>query len=75
MKLIDNWREVLRKAWSVRFIVGAALLSGLEVALPIIQDQLTEANVIPRGSMALLAALVSAAALVARVKAQPEIKK
>lgn len=75
MTLIPNWREVLRKAWSVRFILGAALLSGLEVALPLIQTQLVEAQVIPNGSMAVLAALVSAAALVARVKAQPEIKK
>lgn len=75
MNLIENWRTVLAKAWSVRFIVAAALLSGLEVALPIIQQQLEEANVIPRGAMALLAALVSAAALVARVKAQPEMHK
>lgn len=75
MNLVENWRTVLTKAWSVRFIVATALLSGLEVALPIIQQQLEEANVIPRGAMALLAALVSAAALVARVKAQPEMHK
>lgn len=75
MQLVENWRAVLSKAWSVRFIIAAALLSGLEVALPIIQQQLEEANIIPRGAMALLAALVSAGALVARVKAQPEMHK
>lgn len=75
MTLISNWREVLRKAWSVRFIIGAALLSGLEVALPIIQDQLVEANIIPRGALAVLSAVVSAAALIARLKPQPEIQR
>lgn len=75
MKLVDNWREVLRKAWSVRAIIAAAILSGVEVALPIIQTYLVEAEIIPRGSMAFLAALTSAFALLARIKAQPEISK
>ena len=34
MKLVSDWRHVLRNAWSVRLIVLAALLSGLEVVLP-----------------------------------------
>ncbi len=75
MNFIENWKEVLTKAWSVRFIVLAALLSGLEVALPTIQEHLAVALVIPHGVMAVLSAMVSAAALVARIKAQPEISK
>lgn len=71
MTLMTNWKEVLTKAWSVRWIIGAALLSGAEVALPVVTAQLEGAEVVPRGSLALLAALVSAGALVARVMAQP----
>jgi hypothetical protein len=33
-KLKPNWWEVLRYAWSVRLIVLAGLLQGLEVAIP-----------------------------------------
>ncbi len=41
MRLVDNWRRVLARAWSVRLIVLAALLSGIEGALPLtIEDQL-----------------------------------
>jgi lysozyme len=41
MRLIDSWRVVLRRAWSIRLILLAALLSGLEVALPILDGFLT----------------------------------
>lgn len=34
MQLIPNWREVLTKAWSVRLIVVAAVLTGLEAIAP-----------------------------------------
>lgn len=33
-KLIPNWKEVLRCAWSIRLMLLAALLSGLEIILP-----------------------------------------
>lgn len=29
MKIKDNWRVILRKAWSVKFMVLAALFDGL----------------------------------------------
>jgi len=32
MKPIANWRVVLCRAWSVRLIIAAAILSGLEIA-------------------------------------------
>lgn len=74
MNLIENWREVLKKAWSVRFILLAAFLSALEVALPILQDALVPTGLIPRGTFALLSAIATAGALVARVWAQPKAK-
>jgi len=66
--LIDDWQRVLRRAWSIRLILLAGVLSGLEVALPII-DGLVE---IPRGAFAVASALVTMAALVARIVAQKD---
>lgn len=36
MTLLPNWPAILRHAWSIRLILLAALLSGLEVALAIV---------------------------------------
>ena len=36
MKPVANWRAVLRKAWSARLMLLAALLSGAEVVLPLL---------------------------------------
>lgn len=67
--LVRNWRAVLRKAWSVRLIALAAILSGLEVGLPFLFD------FIEPGLLALLSVLTTAAALVARLCAQKDIRK
>lgn len=64
MKLLPNWREVLKRAWSVKLIVLAGLLSGAEVAMGYMEIDL------PPGVLAALASAVSGAALVARFLAQ-----
>jgi hypothetical protein len=64
MKLVSNWRRVLRRAWSVRLMIFAALLSGAEVALPFMGE------VIEPGRLALLSALSASCAFVARILAQ-----
>lgn len=69
MTLIDNWKAVAVKAWSMRFIALSVILSALEVALPYVSD------LFPRGTFALLAAAVSVSAAVARLIAQPEVHK
>jgi len=66
MTLIANWRAVLRHAWSVKLILIAALLSGAEVALPLLGDWLP----ISQGGFALCAFLVSVGALLARFAVQ-----
>ena len=66
MKLAANWREVLRRAWSVRLMLLAALLSGAEVALPFLEGIIT----IPTGAFAALSGATVAAAFVARLVAQ-----
>lgn len=69
MSLLSNWREVLTRAWSVRLIIIAAILSGMEVALPMLDGVLP----IPTGTFAALAGFVSAGALLARVVAQSNL--
>ena len=72
MELMSNWKAIATKAWSMRLILLAGLLSGLEYAMPAIVGFFEPLNIIPSGVLSLAAALVSAAALVARVVAQPK---
>ena len=66
MRLSKNWKTIIKKAWSVRLLVLAALLSGVEVALPFFQDKF------PRGPFAALSFIAVASAFVARLVAQQE---
>lgn len=63
MRLLANWRDVLRKAWSIKFLIVAGLLSGLEVALPLFGWETA-------WWFAPLSLLVVAAAFVSRLVAQ-----
>ncbi len=36
--LLPDWKRVLRRAWSIRLMLLAGLLSGLEAILPIVMD-------------------------------------
>ncbi|QYA12117.1 hypothetical protein [Rhizobium sp. AB2/73] len=69
-KLVPDWGRVLRRAWSIRLIVVAGILSGCEVALPII-DQFVS---IPRGTFAALTGLVTCGALISRLVVQENLK-
>lgn len=68
MRLIEDWRHVLKHAWSIRFIVLAALLSGVEIVLPMFGDTM------PRGLFAVLTLIVTVAAAVARLIPQPKMR-
>ena len=65
--LYPNWREILRRAWSIRFMLLAGALSAVEVALPFFADQF------PRGTFAALSRLAVGAAFVARLVAQRDV--
>lgn len=69
-KLVPNAGRVLRRAWSIRLIVVAGVLSGCEIALPIIDQVVT----IPRGVFAALSGLVTCGALISRLVAQENLK-
>jgi len=69
--LLDDWRRVLRRAWSIRLSLLAAAFTAAEVVVPLFGDVLLD--VMPRGAFVLLAFAASIGATVARIVAQPEM--
>lgn len=63
MKLLPDWKNILQRAWSVRLILLAALLSGAEAILPVFG-----AAVPPWATFG-----VVSGALIARFVAQPKM--
>lgn len=72
MKPVDDWRAVLRHAWSIRLLIILALLSGLEVAVSLI-----DADTLgwPRWVFASVAGVISAGAIVARIISQQAFRR
>lgn len=64
MRLDDEWKTILKRAWSVRLMLLAGVLSALEVVLPLFAD------FFPRGGFAALSGLTVGAAFIARLVAQ-----
>jgi hypothetical protein len=62
--LHKDWRDILRKAWSIRLMLLASLLTGCEAILPLFAHDL------PRGIFASLSMLAISGGMVARVMAQ-----
>lgn len=67
--LHPDWKTILRKAWSIRLMLLAGLLSGCEVILPMYVDS------IPRNVFAGLSMLVITGAMIARILAQREANR
>jgi hypothetical protein len=72
MELSPDWKLIATKAWSMRFILLAALLSGFEVALPILREAIEPLGLVPPGAFAALSFVATAAAGIARIVAQPK---
>jgi len=68
LNLIPDWKLIARKAWSVRLMAIASILSGCEAVLPYAEFML------PRGSFALLSFVIVTLALLARFVAQRDIQ-
>ena len=66
MKLVADWKQIARKAWSVRLALLAALLGAVEIAVQFL------AATQPTPWFAMASALTSFAAAVARIVAQPK---
>lgn len=73
--LIHDWRKVLKYSWTVRFIIAAGFLSGLEILLPFLEDWLQTYFHLPRWVYPSLMALITCAAVVARLLAQPKMHR
>lgn len=71
MKLIADWRDVLLKAWSVRFIVMAALFEAVSMFMDLLETGDPIIDVILRG----LSATSIAAAGVARILSQKNLSE
>lgn len=69
MCLIDEWKAVLRKAWSIKLTLIAAALSAIEFALQYAAPEHSN------GKFAALAGSVSLAAAISRIVAQPKMHK
>lgn len=67
MTLTNDWKRIIRKAWSMRLALLAGLLSAAETILPVFEDA------IPRGLFAGLSVLAITGAMVARVVVQKDL--
>ncbi len=67
--LLEDWRKIARRAWSIRLSIVAAVVTAAEVVVPLFGD------VLPRGAFVLLAFIASIGAAVARLVAQPEVRR
>lgn len=72
MMLIRNWRRVIRRAWSIRLMIIAAVLSAVEVGLSLIDARMLG---LPEGVFAAGSAFITAAALIARLLAQSDLEE
>jgi hypothetical protein len=66
---LEDWRKIARRAWSIRLSIVAAVFTAAEVVMPLFGDAL------PRGVFVLLAFIASIGATVARLVAQPEVRR
>ena len=68
MKLYSNWKNIVRKAWSIKFIILAGILSASEVILPLFFDYFD------RGTFAVLSFIAVSGAFISRIVAQKDIE-
>lgn len=64
MALHKDWRRIVRRAWSMRLMTIAAVLTGCEAILPLFSD------VIPRNLFASLTMIAIVGGMLARVISQ-----
>lgn len=70
MKLAPNWRAILVRAWSLRLMGLALVLTLVEAGLPYIEPL----GFVPPGLFGLVSALVIAGAFIARIIAQKGLR-
>lgn len=68
MRLLSDWKRVIRKAWSMRLMALAVVLTAVETALPFFSDT------IPRGIFAALSGLVIVGGMASRILVQKDLQ-
>lgn len=68
MILHPDWRAILRKAWSMRLMLLAGILTAAEAILPLFVADM------PRNVFAGASLVIITAAMVARITAQQDMK-
>ena len=68
MNLVDDWRAIVKKAWSLKLNALALVLGALEVWVGMVKP-----DGVPPMLFAMLSSLVTAGAMGARVMAQKEL--
>ncbi len=68
MQLVDNWKDILKKAWSLKFNALAIIAGGAESYIALVQPA-----GVPNGMFATIGVIVSTMAFGARLLAQKEI--
>lgn len=66
--LLPDWKRIVRRAWSIKLMLLAGLLSGLEAILPVIMDAMPW----PRWLASTVISLVVGLAFVTRLMAQQD---
>jgi hypothetical protein len=69
MHLYANWRVILKRAWSIRLMALATILTGMEATLPFLHSS-GYAQALPGGTLALLSCGIVMGAFVSRLVAQ-----
>jgi hypothetical protein len=67
MELIENWKSILKRAWSLRLLTTAAVLSGAESVIPFAN------NYLPPRLFAAIMFVIVCLAFLARLLAQKEV--
>lgn len=72
MKLASDWKDILLRAWSIKFIILAGIFTGLEAAVSFFPSMFPW---IGSGYMALMTGFICVAAFVSRIVAQKGLEE
>jgi hypothetical protein len=70
MTLLPDWKDVLKRAWSVKFLTLAAVVSGCETVLQVAGNAF-----LPAGVASAIVGVLAALGILARVLAQHEAEE
>lgn len=71
--LVHNWREVLKRAWSVRLMVLALVFIVLEPIYTFVAATWVAENIYIQLGMSIVTGLITVAAIIARIFVQQKV--